>query len=131
METPQRSAAITMLAATIVRSADNTAVQALMQRVADTTRVEWQRSAVLSGAEVALLDASSLLSNQDAFVTLRHADMIVMVIEARQSTIPVVSSALNILTTAFKKVDGIIVNRRRFEVPYSVLNLVSRLRSLA
>ena len=72
-----------------------------------------------------------LRTDQDAFVTLRHADMIVMVIEARQSTIPVVSSALNILTTAFKKVDGIIVNRRRFEVPYSVLNLVSRLRSLA
>jgi mono/diheme cytochrome c family protein len=58
METPQRSAAITMLAATIVRAVDNTAVQALMQRVADTTRVEWQRSALLSGAEVALLGAT-------------------------------------------------------------------------
>ncbi|HBX57831.1 GumC family protein [Pseudomonas sp. UBA2684] len=81
--------------------------------------------------EVALLAASSLLSNQDAFVTLRHADMIVMVIEARQSTIPVVSSALNILTTAFKKVDGIIVNRRRFEVPHAVLNLMARLRALS
>jgi polysaccharide biosynthesis protein PslE len=81
--------------------------------------------------EVVLLEASALLSNQEAFVALRHADMIVMVIEARQSTIPVVSNALTILTSAFKKVDGVIVNRRRFEVPYSVLNLVSRLRSLA
>jgi uncharacterized protein involved in exopolysaccharide biosynthesis len=81
--------------------------------------------------EVALLEASALLSNQSAFVALHRADMIVMVIEARQSTIPVVSNALGILTSAFKKVDGVIVNRRRFEVPYSVLNLVSRLRRLA
>ncbi|KAF1054827.1 MAG: hypothetical protein GAK43_00665 [Stenotrophomonas maltophilia] len=80
--------------------------------------------------EVVLLNASALLSNQDAFVTLRHADQIVMVIEARHSTIPVVSSALNILNTAFKHVDGIVVNRRRFEVPDSVLNLFARLRSI-
>jgi mono/diheme cytochrome c family protein len=58
MDTPQRSAAMTMLAATIVRTGDNGAVQALMQRVADNTRANWQRSALLSGAEVALLGAT-------------------------------------------------------------------------
>jgi mono/diheme cytochrome c family protein len=58
METPQRTSAITMLAATIVRAGANAAVQALMQRVADNSRITWQRSALLSGAEVALLGAT-------------------------------------------------------------------------
>ena len=58
VETPQRAAAITMLAATIVRGAENAPVQALMQRVADGSRAAWQRSALLSGAEVALLGAT-------------------------------------------------------------------------
>ena len=57
-ETPQRSAAITMLAATMVRAGDNAPVQALMQRVAENTRAAWQRSALLRGAEVALLSAT-------------------------------------------------------------------------
>ncbi|RPI52333.1 MAG: hypothetical protein EHM55_16765, partial [Acidobacteria bacterium] len=57
-ESPQRSAAITMLAATIVRAGENAPVQALMQRVAENTRATWQRSALLRGAEVALLGAT-------------------------------------------------------------------------
>ena len=57
-ESPQRSAAITMLAATIVRVGDNPSVQTLLQRVAETTRAPWQRSALLRGAEVALLAAT-------------------------------------------------------------------------
>ena len=54
-ETPQRSAAITMLAATIVRVGDDAPIQTLMQRVAEPSRAAWQRSALLRGAEVALL----------------------------------------------------------------------------
>ena len=57
-ESPQRSAAITMLAATIVRGGNNAAVQAVMLRVAENTRTTWQRSALLRGAEVALLGAT-------------------------------------------------------------------------
>jgi mono/diheme cytochrome c family protein/glucose/arabinose dehydrogenase len=57
-ETPQRTAAITMLAATIVRAGENAPVQALLQRVAETTRVSWQRTALVGGAEVALLGAT-------------------------------------------------------------------------
>ncbi len=57
-ETPQRSAAITMLAATIVRAGEDTPVQALMQRIADSKRAAWQRSALLQGAEVTLLSAT-------------------------------------------------------------------------
>lgn len=78
--------------------------------------------------EVLLLNASSLLSNQDAFLALRRADVIALVVEAKTSTIPVVQNALSLLTTGFGKVDGIILNKRRFEVPGSVLDLIRRLR---
>jgi polysaccharide biosynthesis protein PslE len=81
--------------------------------------------------ELVLLDASALLSNQEAFINLRQADQIVLVVEARHSTIPMVQSALATLTTAFKRVDGIILNRRRFEVPDRVLQLVSRWRGMS
>jgi mono/diheme cytochrome c family protein len=55
--TPQREAAVTMLAATIVRGADDAAAQDLFASVADGSRPMWLRSAVLRGAEVALLGA--------------------------------------------------------------------------
>jgi mono/diheme cytochrome c family protein/glucose/arabinose dehydrogenase len=55
--TPQRDAAVTMLAATIVRGADQTAAQDLFAAAADVNRPMWLRSAVLRGAEVALLGA--------------------------------------------------------------------------
>lgn len=78
--------------------------------------------------EVVLLDASALLDSREAFVTLRRADMIALVVEARQSSIPVVQHVLSILTTAFGKVDGIIINRRCFEVPGKVLKVIDRFR---
>ncbi len=57
-ETPQRAAAITMIAATIVKAAVDAPVQALMQRVAEASRASWQRAALLRGAEVSLLGAT-------------------------------------------------------------------------
>jgi len=71
--------------------------------------------------EVVILEASGLSSNRDAFVLLSRADLIVLVVEARASTVPVVDNALGMLRTAFNKVDGLILNRRRFEVPPHVL----------
>jgi mono/diheme cytochrome c family protein/glucose/arabinose dehydrogenase len=56
--TPQREAAMTMIAATLVRSGQDAAVQDLLGRAADDARPAWQRSAVLRGAEVALLGAA-------------------------------------------------------------------------
>lgn len=53
--TPQRQASITMLAATIVRGAQETAIQNLFASIADARRADWQRSALLRGMEVALL----------------------------------------------------------------------------
>jgi mono/diheme cytochrome c family protein/glucose/arabinose dehydrogenase len=57
-ETPARRAAVTIVAATIVRTAAEAPVQDLFARIANATRPEWQRSALLAGAEVALLDAT-------------------------------------------------------------------------
>jgi hypothetical protein len=78
--------------------------------------------------EVVLLDASALLDNREAFVDLRRADLIGLVVEARKSTVPVVEHALSILNTAFGKVDGIIINRRKFEVPGKVLRTIGKYR---
>jgi mono/diheme cytochrome c family protein/glucose/arabinose dehydrogenase len=53
----QREAAITMLAATIVRSGDDTAIQRMFGWMARGTRPDWQQASLLRGAEVALLGA--------------------------------------------------------------------------
>jgi mono/diheme cytochrome c family protein/glucose/arabinose dehydrogenase len=50
-------AAMTLLAATIVRSAQDADAQRLFAWIADDTLAAWQRSALLRGAEVALLGA--------------------------------------------------------------------------
>src|SRR5262249_12644392 len=57
-QTPQRQASITMLAATIVRSAQETAIQDLFGWIADVGRPGLQRSALVRGVEVALLGAA-------------------------------------------------------------------------
>jgi mono/diheme cytochrome c family protein/glucose/arabinose dehydrogenase len=57
-ETPQRVAAITMLAAAIVGRGEDGPVQALFDRIGEDVRFVWQRSAMLAGAEVALLGAT-------------------------------------------------------------------------
>ena len=57
-ETPARTAAVTLVAATIMRGADETNVQELLNWIAADTRAAWQRSALLRGAEAALLGAS-------------------------------------------------------------------------
>ncbi len=56
-QTPQRETAITMLAGTIVRGGQDAAIQALFKLLANDSRPEWQRSAVLRGAEVGVLGA--------------------------------------------------------------------------
>ncbi len=53
--TPQRDAAITMIAATIVRRGEE--VDAVFAPLTEESRAAWQRSALLAGAEVALLGA--------------------------------------------------------------------------
>jgi mono/diheme cytochrome c family protein len=52
--TPARDATITMLAATIVRSTQDAAIQQVFGWVADEQQPRWRRSALLAGAESAL-----------------------------------------------------------------------------
>jgi mono/diheme cytochrome c family protein/glucose/arabinose dehydrogenase len=56
-QTVQRETAITMIAATIVRAGQDAGLQKILAEVADANRPLWQRSALLRGAEVALLGA--------------------------------------------------------------------------
>jgi mono/diheme cytochrome c family protein len=53
-ETPQRTAVATMLAALVVRGAQDASTQALFAQIADGSRPLWQRAAVLRGVEVAV-----------------------------------------------------------------------------
>jgi mono/diheme cytochrome c family protein/glucose/arabinose dehydrogenase len=56
-QTPQRETAIAMLAATIVRAGQDAAIHSVLASVGDAARSEWQRSALLRGAEGAVLNA--------------------------------------------------------------------------
>jgi mono/diheme cytochrome c family protein len=56
--TPQREAAITMISATLVRGGQDATIQTLFASAANERHTEWQRSAILRGAEVALLGAA-------------------------------------------------------------------------
>jgi mono/diheme cytochrome c family protein/HEAT repeat protein len=55
-ETPQRTAAMAMLAATIVSSDVGGGAVAVLDSIAQADNAGWQRSALLRGAEVAVLD---------------------------------------------------------------------------
>jgi mono/diheme cytochrome c family protein len=57
--TPTRETAITMLTATLVRGAQDSAVQTVLEQVAETARPAWQRAAMMRGAEVALLSTAA------------------------------------------------------------------------
>ena len=57
-QSPQRETAITMIAATIVRTGQDEGIQKILAATADTNRPLWQRAALLRGAEVALLGAA-------------------------------------------------------------------------
>ncbi len=56
--TPQREAAVTMIAATVARGAQEAAVTKLLGVIGDESHPAWQRAALLRGAEVALLGAA-------------------------------------------------------------------------
>ena len=54
--TPQVTAAITTLAATIVRAGGDASVEHVLDRAAEKARPDWQRTALIEGAEAALLN---------------------------------------------------------------------------
>jgi len=89
--------------------------------------LEDQGHAVVTGDEqvklgqIRIIEAPALITNSSALVDLREANLRVLIVEAAATTIPTVEHSLAILQTAFGKVDGIILNRRKFEIPSKVL----------
>lgn len=78
--------------------------------------------------QVVLLDAGSLVSNPEALWLMQDVDLRVVVIEAGRTTVPMLGNALSIMNSAFDKVDGVVLNRRQFEVPQNVLKRLERLQ---
>jgi len=68
---PESSPAVMMLTATILRGGDATAAQDVFAHVADTSKTEWQRSAMMRGAEIALVGGPvpGVLAERTALVT--------------------------------------------------------------
>src|SRR3954469_9618254 len=60
VQTAAHEAAIVMVSASIVRAGQEAAVQTALAMVADAARPAWQRSAVLRGAEVALVPGTPM-----------------------------------------------------------------------
>jgi mono/diheme cytochrome c family protein len=56
-QTPQRATAVTMVAATIVKGGKDQPIQDVLRFATEQARPEWQRAALLEGAEAALLGA--------------------------------------------------------------------------
>jgi mono/diheme cytochrome c family protein len=55
-DTPERAAILSMLSAMLLRRAEENSAQTVLARIADVSRPEWERSALLRGAEIALLN---------------------------------------------------------------------------
>ncbi|MEE4069069.1 lipopolysaccharide biosynthesis protein [Pseudomonas viridiflava] len=89
-------------------------------------QVRTENRAPARPGEIVLINASGVSTNQEAFVLLRNADLILLVVRAKDTTVPMLEDTLHNLNTAFKKVDGVIINRRRFEVPENVLKFLKR-----
>ncbi|ORC48218.1 lipopolysaccharide biosynthesis protein, partial [Pseudomonas floridensis] len=92
-------------------------------------KVRTENRAPARPGEIVLINAAGVSTNQEAFVLLRNADLILLVVRAKDTTVPMLEDTLHNLNTAFKKVDGVIINRRRFEVPENVLKFLKRIGS--
>jgi uncharacterized protein involved in exopolysaccharide biosynthesis len=100
---------------------------------------QWRRALVARGHDVrvggdaapapnqiVLLDCSALLTDHAAFQRVQRADLIVLVVEAKKTSIPTVRHLIALLRASFGKVDGLVVNRRQFEIPERVLQWCAR-----
>ena len=66
------------------------------------------------------------LSDEHALIALRGCDRIILVVQARSTTVPAVENALALLRDALGRVDGIVLNRRVFEIPAKFWKPISR-----
>ena len=80
--------------------------------------------------EVLFLDTGGITRSYASFVELKQADLILLLIEAHKTQIPMVQSVINTLQTTFGKVDGLILNRHRQGIPPRVLRWLDRMRGV-
>ena len=72
--------------------------------------------------EVVIVEASNLLEDAEALLLIRNVDVCLMLIEAKYTKVATLERGLALLNTAMRKVDGVIVNKRRLELPYTIFN---------
>lgn len=75
--------------------------------------------------EVVLITAPAL-NDEAALLELRGCQKIILVVQARRTTVPAVENALAVLRQALGHVDGLVLNRRVFEIPARVWKPLSR-----
>ncbi|MHB8563022.1 MAG: GumC family protein [Acidiferrobacteraceae bacterium] len=76
--------------------------------------------------QITLVDCSAVLHDEGAVARLAGADVILLVVEAGSTTTSSVREALRVLGMTFKQVDGVILNRRHFEIPVHVMRWLDR-----
>jgi len=96
-----------------------------LQELLEEQGVEVVNDEPVSVGQVRIVSAPNLLNDSSALVNLREADVRLLVVQAVATTVPTVEHSISILETAFEKVDGIILNRRKFEVPLRLLKYFS------
>ncbi|MHB1587356.1 MAG: GumC family protein [Acidiferrobacteraceae bacterium] len=90
-----------------------------------------QRGSGKAGAgQIVLAESPALLHDESAIGNLAGADIILLVVEAGRTTTSAVREVLRVLAMTFKQADGIILNRRRFEIPEHVLHWIERWRAV-
>lgn len=89
------------------------------------SRIYEKGTAAAKPGEVVITEASNLLEDANSLVRLRDVDICLLLIEAKYTKVAAIERALSLLNTAMRKVDGVIVNRRRLELPYTVFNLLN------
>ncbi len=75
--------------------------------------------------EVVLVQAPPV-SDENALIQLRGCDRIVLVVKTRSTTLPAVENAIALLRDALGHVDGVVLNRRVFEIPPRYWKPISR-----
>ena len=73
-----------------------------------------------------VLVAAAPLSEEESLLQLRGCDQIVLVVQARRTTVAAVDNAVSVLRDALGRVDGIVLNRRVFEIPDKYWTPISR-----
>lgn len=84
-----------------------------------------EASVKAKAGEVVIVEASNILSNANSLIALRDVDLCLLLVAAKQTKSATLERALSLLSTALRKVDGVIINKRRLELPNSVFNFLT------